>query len=340
MSDSTIPGLPPPTQERVTRWLGHGVVAVIGVVGVITFMPFINKALNLLVNGVFSAIQLGLLVVGAVTAGFAVKMFWPIYVRLIESFANKATWAVLNYDPVTPMELWLKQMNGNLDSLKAQYTTIRGVIAKTEQIVSDNLRDAKDAQRKFESAAAQYGPKSSQALLLSIKPGTLQNSAERIKQSTQTLYAIRDTLSAVIDASQYKLTEAQADVDAFKQEYEIANVTESATNSANRVLHLTGQRKDDAMKSMKIIHDKFSSSFGRLQSLQDMSQDIITNANVEKGEYYQQALDRMRTESRMITGGDVAPTTDAQFTPSVGALSNGSFYTVPTKVTDSVQSNR
>src|SRR5271167_4880031 len=133
---STIAGLPVPTKEKAARWVAHAGLAALGVAAIVTFMPYVNKALDLVVNGVFSLLQLGLMAAGACFAAFLLISIWPAYKHLVESFANKATWAIFEYDPITPMQLWLKEVGRERDELESQYREVGAVIAQNEQTVN------------------------------------------------------------------------------------------------------------------------------------------------------------------------------------------------------------
>jgi hypothetical protein len=332
-TSDTIAGLPVPSKEKAARWIAHAGVAAIGVVAVLTFMPYINKALNLLLNGAMSVLELGAIAAATCFGAFALINLWPAYKRLIESFANKATWAVFEWDPVTPMQLWLKEVNADKEELESQYSQVGAVISQNEQVISDDEYKAKKADKRFAMAVQQYGADSSQAKLESIEPGTLRETASRIRENTKPLYVVRDTLKEVVDATAYMQRKAELDVSALQQEWAAAQAVDSATNAATRVLRSRSERKQNAMSSMKIIHDKYAGSLGRLQSLRQLSNDVITSVDMDKGTYHQEALERLRSESRMITGGSSQP---AALTAAAGAAVSvppaavdTSFYSIP-----------
>src|SRR5579859_637564 len=334
-SSNTIAGLPVPSKEKATRWVAHAGLAALGVAAILFFMPYINQALNLLVNGAVSIAELGAIAAGVCFGSFALISIWPAYKRLIESFANKATWAIFEWDPITPMQLWLKEVNGDKEELESQYSQVGAVISQNEQVVSDDERKALKADKLFAQAVAQYGADNQEAKLMSLEPGTLRETAARIKSSTQPLYVVRDTLKEVVDATAYMQRKAELDVEALQQEWTAAQSVDRATSAATRVLRSRSDRKQNAMSSMKIIHDKYAGSLGRLQSLRALSKDVITSVDMDKGTYHQEALDRLRNESRMITGGKAPVTVTATVVPTAAlpapnaSVGIPSFYSVP-----------
>jgi hypothetical protein len=333
MNDTTestsIAGLPIPTKEKAARWAAHGGVFALVVAGIITFMPFINKALTLLLNGVWTVAQLGFAAAVTFFGAFAIMTAWPLYKRFVESCANKAVWAIFEYDPITPMMLWLKEVRRDRDELETEYRNVGGVIAQNEQTVNDNLTAAETADKKFAQAVKKYGQDSSEAQLMALEPGTLRETAERIKANTEPLYVVRDTLKEVVDATAFTERKAELDVSAFQQEFSAAQSVERATNAANRVLKARSERKQNAMLAMKIIHDKYAGSFGRLQGLRELSREVIMSVDMAKGTYHQEALERLKAESRFITGARKPEMLEAV---PAGQANGVSFYKVPESV--------
>lgn len=306
-SEKVLAELPIPAKEKVARWTFYGGIAAVGVVAVNVFMPFINKALALLLNGMFTVVQLGLIAAATCFGAFAIMTLWPVFKKVVESVANKATWALFEYDPITPMQLWLKEVRRDGDQLEEEYQNVHAVISQNEQTVQDNLKAAETGDKKFATAVKQFGHDSPEAKMMSLEPGTLRETAERIRASTKTLYLVRDTLKEVVDATAFMEKKAELDVAAFQQEFAAAQSIESATNSATRVLRGRSERKQNALMAQKIIHDKYAGSFGRLRSLRELSQELITSVSMSKGMHYQEALERLRSESKFITGSTSSP---------------------------------
>lgn len=336
-SSNSIAGLPIPSQEKVARVATHIGLGALGIAGILVFMPYINQALNLVLSGVISGAEIAVITGLTFVGIFAAIRLWPVYKMLVESFANKATWAVLEYDPITPIRLWLQEVNKDKEELESQYREVGGVISQNEQVVASDLAKAQTADKRFAEAVREHGDDSNEAKLMSLEPGTLRETAERIKANTQPLYVVRDTLKEVVDATAYTQRKAELDVEAVQQEYAAAQAVGRATDAANRVLRSRSDRKQKAMDSMKIIHDRYAANFGRLQSLRQLSQEVITSVDMDKGTYHQEALERLRNESRMITGRTAPVPLAPRALPNPASAKTGdsivgSFYSVPPKV--------
>ncbi len=93
-----------------------------------------------------------------------------------------------------------------------------------------------------------------------------------------------------------------------------------------RAINGRSQRKANAMISMKIIHDKYATQFGRLKGFRELSRALITSVDLQKGTYHQEALERLKAESRFITGGGKQPEL-LEAVPAAGG--EASFYRAP-----------
>jgi len=325
-------GLPIPGKEKAARWLVHLGLAGVAVAGIVTFMPTINYALSLLLTGAISIVQLALVLAGLAIGTFTVLTLWPAYKKFMEGIANRAVWALFEYDPITPMVLWLKEVSRDRQELEEQYKQVNGVISQNEQMVADNMQNAAQADKRVFAAIEKYGENSHQAQMMSLEPGTLRETADRIQKSTQGLYIVRDVLKDVVEATEFSEKKAELDVRGFQQEFKAAQSVSTATNAANRVLRGKSQRKADAQQAMQIIHDKYAGSFGRLQGLRQLSQEIITSVDLQKGIYHTEALERFKAESRLITSSNAATVNVIDVTPK-GQVTGISLYKAPSNST-------
>lgn len=323
-----IEGLPVSTKEKAVRYAGYAATLASAIAIINVFMPFINKALTLLVNGMFSVIQLGLMGVGILLGSVFFMQMWPVYKKLVESLANKATWALFEYDPITPMELWLKEVRRDRQTVEGEYMNVEGVIANSQQKIADNLKKAEHGDKLFATAVRSYGENSTEAKLQALEPSRLRQTAENIQQKLEGLQLAREILKQVVEATVFTERAAEVDVEGLKEEWETSKNIERASDSAYRAVAGRSERKQNAMMSMKIIHDKYANSFGRLQGLHRLSRELITSIDMEKGTFHQEALDRLKAESQFITGVKAPQMLEAKQVSQVGPVS---FYAVPTE---------
>lgn len=332
-SNNLVDGLPIPAKEKVARWAFWGGVVAVVTTAVNVFMPFINKGLTLLLNGMFTFAQLGMLGAAICFGGFALIQFWPVFKRFIESCANRATWALFEYDPITPMVLWLAEVRKDRQTVEKEYMNVDGVISNSERMIADALNKAKKGDALFATAVSEKGSDSSEARLAALEPSRQRQTAENIQQKLEGLKIAREILSQVVDATVYTERAAEVDVDGLRQEWETSKTIESATDSAYRAIVGRSERKQNAQMSMKIIRDKYATQFGRLRGLQRLSRELISGIDLEKGTFHREALDRLRAESQLITGNVVQIQQPALLeAQKIGQLSEVSFYKVPEKI--------
>jgi hypothetical protein len=325
-SATSIAGLPVPTKEKVARWMAHGGVIALAVVGVITFMPYINKALTLLLNGMFTLTEIGLVAAGTLFGAFFLMTIWPLYKKGLEILAHKTTWAMFEYDPIAHIDLWLAEYRHDVQVLEGTRGATLGTIAENERTINEDREKATKGDALFAQAVRKFGADSIQAKTAAIEPGMLRETADTLEKNLQPLYVVRDTLTDVIEASDFGLKQAEAQMVSLSQQLKAAKGIEGANAAAYRALKGRSQRRQEAMQCTQIIRDRFASSFGRLQNIRELSRDVVLSVDLAKGTYHQQALERLQAESKLISGGRKPETLEAK---QVGQEAGVSFYKVP-----------
>ncbi len=302
-SVTSIAGLPVPPKEKVMRWLSHGAVAALGVAGIITFMPYVNKALMLMINGVWGLAELALAAGVTFATIVALVSFAPVYKRFMESCANKATWAVFEWDPITPLVLWLKEVRRDRQQVETEYQNVEGTIVQNQLMIKENREAAETGEKLFKTAVKQYGEDSVQARMAAIEPGRRRQTAENIEKGLEPLNVVHEILKRVVEATQFTERSAELEIDALRQEFKASQSIQRATDSAERALRGRSERKQHAMMAAGIIHNKYATQFGRLRGLEKLSKELINSIDLQKGTYHREALERLERESKFIVSG-------------------------------------
>jgi hypothetical protein len=307
MSDLNQSGdFPVLNKEKVMRVLTHlvGPIA-LGIVAVNFFMPSINKALSLLVDGVWSLTQLGIataVATAVVTFGIA---FWPVYKRFVESCARRTTWAIFEWDPITPMVLWIDEIENDGQSLEKALSNVDGVVSRNEGRINDAITESGKAQKRFNVAVQQFGGDSHQAKMASIDVGTPKETAESIARMNAPLKVLRDCLTEVAQASEFTLGQAKSQVKQAQIEWEAAQETEKANDAGFRILRGRSERSKNAEISMGIIRDRYASQFGRMRTLRKLSEGLLSRVNLEQGVFHEDALIEFKKQTALLTGKPV-----------------------------------
>ena len=299
-----LTGLPLLKKEKVVRFLTHMVApAVVAVTAVNFFMPSINKALRLLVDGAWSAAELGIAASVAFAVIFGAVTMWPVYRRFMESLANKATWKLFEWDPITPMELWIeKEVVPDNNAINLAYTNLDGVVSSNEHRIGELRTKSQGAQTRFNVAVSKYGKDSHQANMASIDVGTPNQTADEIERSNVPLRAFRDMIQQVCEASEFTLHQAQAQVEGAKVQWAATQEGERASNAAFRVLRGKSQRSIDAQKAMELVRNRYGSQFGRVRALRKLADSMFNEIDLQKGVFQQEALANFQRETQLLTG--------------------------------------
>jgi hypothetical protein len=308
MSDSNNqPGdFPVVTKEKVMRVLTHLVgPAIIGVTAINFFMPSVNKALGLLVNGVWSLTELGIAAICATAIITAALAFWPVYKRGVESLARKATWAIFEWDPITPMVLWIDEIERDGQSLETALANVDGVVSKNEERIVAALDESTVAQQRFNVAVKKFGADSHQAQMASIDVGTPKQTAETIAKMNEPLKVLRDCLTEVAQASEFTLGQAKAQVKQAQIQWEAALETEKANDAGFRIMRGRSERSKNADLAMGMIRDRYASQFGRMRTLRKLSEGLLNRVNLEQGVFHEGALLEFKKQTALLTGKPV-----------------------------------
>jgi hypothetical protein len=163
--------------------------------------------------------------------------------------------------------------------------------------------------------------------MMSLEAGTKRETADRIEANTAPLREVVSILKEVCEAAVFNEKKAQLDAAASIQDYKASKIIQHGTEAANRALGSRSQKNADAMMATQIIHEKYAGSIGRLQSFRELARSAMTSIQMDRGVYHQEALERLRAESRLITGSSAKPVVlDAVPAGQVGEVS---FYKVP-----------
>lgn len=301
-SNEFLSGLPVPQKEKIFRyglWAGIGML---GVAGILKGMPLVNQAINLLLSGALSLFQLGLTVTALLATGFVVMEFAPAFQKLVQSLARQATWAIFKYDPVTPMILWLKKLRENSRVIEENATNVGSVIRTNDGKVSNLREQAEETRKEFEYAIESEGEGSENAIIASNKIRQLNASANDIEGMTADLKELHDLIQEIASVMRINLREAEGEVEAARLRWDTANATHAAADAANQVINLNGEVAQDARESMRIIYEKYSMGFAKMDNLMRLTQDIRSKAKMQRGISYKEALTNLRAQKQQLIG--------------------------------------
>jgi hypothetical protein len=178
--------VPVPTQEKVGRYVTWGLIGAAVVFGGNLMLPHVNTMVNI----VLTAVGLVIVAYGALTLA-------PMAKQAIDLFAQRATWALINADPVGHLRIWLKEVRADKQEFATQLEGIGQAIA-TVEASKTAAEDASTKQQQRYNSAMKQGRTDNQSY--SVAAGKYGESAKRyekmlvplktLEQELQKLYAV------------------------------------------------------------------------------------------------------------------------------------------------------
>lgn len=303
-----------PKQEIVTRWLIRGALVVGAVIGINTFGPSVNGALTLLHDATETTLKTGLLVV----AGFAVYKFLPTLNLLLNSLARKATWRVIEFDPISPLENYQIEIKKEGQKFADQIRQLSGTVSSIETNRDDLMKQADDAQAQYD-AGMRLGKDPSSLRSFATRAGTLRNSAENISNVSARIAPVLDLLRKMYAVYKFQENELADKIVGKKAEWSAFKAADASMNSARKLLSGNSKQLQFYEDASSLIAKEFGSVFGQLNDLQLASQEVIDSIDIQKGVYDMQAFERWQAKAKPLLiedhTGAPAPGIPAAATP-------------------------
>lgn len=292
--------LPTPPKEKVFRALWYLGFGLVGLVGFLFIMPFVNQALALGVTGAALFLKLAaILIVGTAGASFVMAM-WPSFNRWVESIARQTTAAIFGDDPITPLKLWLKEVHEDCDVIESSAHEIEGVIVENEQEEAENQAKLVEADKLYAQAVKRFGEDSEDAQLAAIDADSFKARADNAAKANIPLKELYLVLFEIAKTMRLREKKAEADVITAEKDWRTALKAEKAMGSARRALNQRSERYQNATMAFDIIRQKYAGSFGELRSLRRMSQGAINRTKLSGNVAGDDALQRLRAQSQKL----------------------------------------
>lgn len=187
----------------------------------------------------------------------------------------------ITIDPIGILENYIDSMNSqiskvadHINSLKGQQRKMKNRIASKKEEMEKNLEIATQAQKSGNAHAATLNTRSA------------QRAKEVVENLSKTLNKI-ELLSTVLNNMYEKVKFMRDDtenlVENKKYEYESIKVAHKAMSGAQKLLQ--GSNSEMAMFEMTMEHiaDDIGMKVGEMESFMEMSEDFMTNVDLETG---------------------------------------------------------
>ena len=284
-----------PKEEIITRWAIRGALAATAVIGINTFGPSINGALTLLHDATATTMKTGLLLIG----GFAIYKFLPTFNLLLNSLARKATWRVIEFDPISPLENYQIEIKKEGQKFADQIRQLSGTVSQIETNRDDLVRQADEAQTQYEAGMRQ-GKDPAQLRSFSTRAGTLRKSADTISNVSSRISPVLELLRKMYDVYKFQENELADKIVGKKAEWSAFKAADAGMNSARKLLSGSSKQLQFYEDASTLITNEFGSVFGQLNELQLASQEVIDSIDIQKGVYDMEAFDRWQAKAKPL----------------------------------------
>lgn len=291
--------VPVPSQEKVGRiltWCGIGAAVIFG--GNL-LLPYANTFLGLLQTALSSSINIAFLSVGLVLTLYVITLFAPILKQAVDLLAQRATWALVNFDPVGHLRIWLDEVQQDKQGFATQLEKLDAVRSTVEASRDAAKEESEKAQRKY-SGGLNQGRSREEVAAFSVAAGKYADSAQRYEKMLSPLTTLQQELKklyAVYEREEFNL---RTDIDIQSKEWEVAQRAGAALDSAFRFLTKKSKKQMFAEQASKVISDRYAGQFGRLRTLKDMSKDLIASFDIETGEYDAIAYEKWKQQTALV----------------------------------------
>ncbi len=278
--------LPVPTQEKVARWVTWGIIGAAGVAALNFALPHLNtlvfNAAELAKNGMYLTFMLA----GLLATVYGVITFAPLFVQAVNVLSARATWALVEADPVGHLRVWLKEVRGDKEAFFGQLEAIGQAIGTVEGSRDAAQGEAEKAQNRYNAAKSQGRDDAS---MFSVNAGKYGDSVKRFEKMLGPLKMLEAELQKLYRVYEREEFGLATDIDIQSKEWEVAQRAGSALDSAFRFLTKKSKKQAFAEQASKVIADRYAGQFGRLRTLKNMSHDLIATFDLETGMYDERA---------------------------------------------------
>lgn len=300
-------------KERV--WIKRGVsvaaLAVVATVGAVVFntvAPTWIEAIQLLQNLVANTTHF-IIAVG-IFAGVSFFL-WDLFVpggnlnklvgQAYSSFINKATWALLDIDPLSPLYDQRREMESRKQIFDDAFQDFDGTIENLKQQETRYLEDAKRAESRARAAkkAVDGDPTMTTTFQqFAYEAGRCKEAAQQFATMRLRLEPVRNTIAKLREAVTVMLSNIDIDIRIAKDTWAAQQNMDKMNKSARGVLQRS--KADLAAQAMDIINTKYAAQIGALENLKDITKPLLDSISLDKGTYSDELLVKWEAESREV----------------------------------------
>lgn len=318
----------PPQSKAVSVGMRWAFMAAIALGGMYLFKAVAPDAVAsvVLADKLFSSLT-NMALSGAAFAGVA----WVIYEvvsphgffnKFILMFANSITRQMITIDPLSPIDLRIKQVQADKEIFETQFEKLDGVI-KSIQLKKEDSTEKMNKAASRGQAAMKLGNKGAQDVA-AHDFGAYQQAAQRYASMEGHILPMRATLQQVANACDVTIQKLQTERDILRDEWNIGQAVDGVNKSASRLL---GRSRTEvwgmAEQAEQIINQNYGEELGHLDHLKSYVQPMLDSIDVDNQTFSDDMLKAANDSGvKMIASADATPLPLPNPGATIGAASD------------------
>jgi hypothetical protein len=292
----------PPQAKKFKSFVNIALIGAAVFAGVTLFTrvaPTVNDALNLLQQMLSNSIYM--LGTGAVLVGLIFLLYETfsskgkihgILSQMYNSAINKAAWALLDIDPISPLTDKIKEMTVKKATFDEAFAKFDGGIAHLLDQASRFRAMAKQAEQRAKAARSQNVDFSSYA----YEAKRCGDAAEKFEGMAARLVPVRSQISQLQSATAQIISNLKVDINITKAEWAEQQNMSALDKSARGILG-PSTNEDLADQAQQLIQQKYGEQIGRLTNLSELAKPLVDSMNLDKASASIALLDKWESET-------------------------------------------
>ena len=312
---SPVPSWTPPQAKIVSRvviGIGGFIALALASFGVVKVAPTMIDATELLTTLLTNWIYLGgvVAVLGLVwflvyetfrTGGSINKLFRMQW----ESMINKATWAIIEIDPLSPFYERQKEVRARKATLADASARIDGIIRRFDETGNRYMKESQKHEGEARGAQGRIADNPRMKVMFE----TSSQAFKKTREMAQEMYAMRDRLIPVqqrtyelVDAAEVIDKNLDLDIRIAREKWDARKAMEDV-NNAGRAIFSASEKAELADKAQQLIDTKYSDQLGALDNLMRTTQPMLDSIDLERATASEELLTQWQRESAVLIEG-------------------------------------
>jgi hypothetical protein len=289
----------PKTKEMLfTEKLFHlgalGILVVLGikfVVPVVTTMAWkLGSLLNSLTGLVGAALGFGVVVYGT-------PLVWKVGTMFLDTLAERATYAIIKYDPVARLNLWYEEVIADGEEFADQIQNLEGVTEFVRTREEEARLHAADAEERAKGLA--LGDPHFEAYAYEVD--TYTAAANGFRDELVNLETLSGELEEVYGMYKGQAQKLKVDIELTRSRWEVAGIIKGATQSAEKLLLKNSELRKQGEEAARYITQRHAAEIGRMKSLKKLSAGMIAAFKADQGSAAKKLLEKWKQEKQQLT---------------------------------------